>query len=531
MVRKNQLNKHDSGQEDSAVLMIETEEINYDLDSDPELEADSELIKYEFNMIELPFFTKDKNIEDGRARKYTFSARDNSYMKVTPSGDKDLISNKIPQEFDEKIFYGILKLSKEQNSKTVVTDYFTLAKVSSVPYKNLERIKDSIQRLRNCKIEFNNLFYNAELKGRMDGNQDFNILQDKEEYTFKELLRLSEEKKEKYQKYFRNSKISEILVLTLADKVYKNIEKKGFLYFNQKELLEIDNATARKLFLLVTKWQGWEKKSVIKRSCRFIASRIPLSWEKANIPKTVEYIESASFILKKKNLIKDFVLIRNKPLGNSYIEFYFSNETSKLIDYNMKAAGITTGHEGMIIDSVEDEFLQEDKQMNIFETPALKEIKGLLELIPEEFRNDSNRRTLEQYSEKGSDFIRSNIEYTKKNCTGNFSAYLKKALDNDWAEGEREKTEYLKKQKAEARRKEEEEKEQNEGKNEELRITAEKKYKAMTPEELESIHQEARESMYFKMILQKKITSKEIKEEEALKEAALLMINGKKPIN
>lgn len=531
MGSKNQIKKQTSGQETIDVKMIELEEIHYNLDSDPELEANSELIKYEFNMIELPFFTKDRNIEDGKARKYIFSEKDNSYMMVTPSGAPGLISHKIPQEFDEKIFYGILKLSKEQNSKEVVTDYFTLAKVSDVPYNKLERIKDSIERLSRCTIELQNLFYNAEMKRKIIGKEPFPIIQHAFTYSFDQTVKLPEDKKEKYQKYFRNSKINEILILTFSDHMYKNLEHKGFLYFNQKELLEIDNATARKMFMLIKKWHGWENKPVIRRSCRFLASRIPLSWEKSNIPGTINVIEKACEMLKEKELIQNFALTRNRPLGNSYVEFYFSDETSKLIDYNMKAASITTGHEGLIIDSVEDEFLQEDKQMNIFETPALKEITGLFEIIPEEYRNDSNRKTIEKFSGKGSEFIRSNIEYTKKNCTDNFDAYLKKALENDWASGDRTKAEYLKNKEAETKRKEEEEKEQNEGKNEELRITAEKKYKAMTPEELESIHQEARESMYFKMILQKKITSKEIKEEEALKEAALLMINGKKPIN
>ncbi len=520
MVKKKEVVKHNSGQETSDVKMIEIEEINYNLDSDPELEANSELIKYEFNMIELPFFTKDKNVGDGKAKKYIFSEKDKSYMKITPSGDTDLISNKIPQEFDEKIFYGILKLSREQDSKTVITDYFTLAKVSGVHYNDMKRIKDSIQRLRNCKIEMNNLFYNATIKGKMDGNQDFNILQDKEEYTFKEMQKLPEEKKEQYRKYFRNSKISEILVMTLADKVYNNIEKKGFLYFNQKELLEINNATARKLFLLITKWQGWEKKLSIKRSCRFLASRIPLSWEKTNIPGTINVIESAVNQLKSKNLISNFVLSRTKPLSNSYVEFYFNDTGSRLYDYNYKAAGITTGHEGLVIDAVTDEFLDE-RQMSLFPGNISEdEFNGIMQLLPEKHRTGVNEDILKTFTAKGKEYLISSIEYAKKNCKENFDAYLRMTIEKDWAKGEREK------QGLEVK-KENEEKLKTADDSERLRRSAEQTYHKMKSSELEKMHEEAERSSYYRFVLKDKVEKNEIAQDDALKEASIVLISGR----
>ena len=113
MTKKNLPKKDEPTTTNIQLLKITTESIDYDLDSDKELETNAELIKYEFNMIELPFFSKDKNVRDGVAKQYTFSNKKNQYLKVIPSGDPSLISNKIPQEFDEKIFYGILKLSKE----------------------------------------------------------------------------------------------------------------------------------------------------------------------------------------------------------------------------------------------------------------------------------------------------------------------------------------------------------------------------------------------------------------------------------
>jgi len=371
-MERKQLKKQDVGQEDIISSKIETEEIDYDLDSDLELENDYNLIKYEFNLIELPFFTKDKKIEKDRGRKYTFSKKDNSYMRVVPSGDPDLISNKIPQEFDEKIFYGILRLSREQKGQEVVTDYYTLAKASGVPYNKLSRIKDSLERLSNCKVELHNLVYNAELKKKIAGKEPFPILQHVLTYTFDDVVHLPEEIKEKYKNYFRNSKINEILVIEFGSFMYRNLKKKGFLYFDQKKLLGISNATARKIYVMITKWKGWEKKNDIKRSCRFLASRIPLSWEKNSIRKTVQSIDHSCNILKESGLIDNYILEKTKPVGNSSVIFIFSNEYTKIDNYNTKASRTSTGHEEIIINNVEDEYVDE-RQTTVFDNLNKKE--------------------------------------------------------------------------------------------------------------------------------------------------------------
>jgi len=363
-----QVKKLDSGHEDIRITEIELEEINYDLDSDTELESNQELIKNEFNMIELPFFTKDKRVEKGKARKYLFSNKDKSYMMISPSGKPGLISQKIPQEFDEKIFYGILKLSREQGGPEVITDYFTLAKVSGVHYNDLTRIKDSLERLSNCSVELHNLVYNAELKAKVAGKKPFPILQHVFTNTFEEIVKLPADKKERYQKYFRNSKISEILIIEFGSFMYRNLEKKGFLYFDQKKLLGISNATARKIYVMITKWKGWEKKNSIRRSCRFLASRIPLSWEKNSVRKTVLSIDNSCKILKDSGLIDNYILEKTKPVSNSSVIFIFSNDHNKIDSYNTKASRTATGHEEITINNVEDEYL-DDRQTTLFDVP------------------------------------------------------------------------------------------------------------------------------------------------------------------
>ncbi len=440
MVKKNAL-KNDSGQEDFKVRMIETEEIDYDLDADIELEKDYSLIKYEFNMVELPFFTKDKKIEEGKARKYTFSKKDESYMRIVPSGDPELISNKIPQEFDEKIFYGILKLSKEQGSKMeIVTDYFTLAKVSGTHYNNLERIKDSLQRLSGCKVELNNLMYSKELRMKVRGNKPFPILEHVHTYTFEQAVEMPESK---YSGYFKNRRINEILVIKFGTYLFQNVQQRGFLYFDQKKLLEISNATARKIYLMATKWNGYEKKNEVKRSCRFIASRIPLSWETKNIGNTVRIIEKSCETLKGMGMIKDYSFIKTKPVSNSFVTLEFDKDHNQVEAYNYKASNTPTGHEDIIIDSVEDEFLvdpvEDDRQTTMFDLTEM-------EIDPVEEEEKKQKEKTKKIREKAH-LIYENLKgenRTKYEEKAKTSKYYKIMLENRINNGSISKEEAIK---------------------------------------------------------------------------------------
>lgn len=519
------------------IIMIKEDVINYELDDDI---AATNLIKYEFNMIELPFFTRNKKVENGRAKRYTFSERNKSYMRVVPSGDPQLISNKIPQEFDEKIFYGILKLSREQNSKEVITDYFTLAKSANVHYKNLERIKDSLERLNSTSIEIRNLFYNAADKQGMTSKEDFRILQHLTTYTFDDIQKLAEDKQGDYKKYFRNSKISEVLIIGISDHMYRNIEQKGFLYFNQDALLEVENAAARKLYILITKWHGWEKKNVIRRSCGFLASRIPFSWEKKAVLGTINSLEKACQVLKEKNLLLDYVVIRRKPLTKSFVDFSFSDKHNRVMSYN-RTASVETGHERIMITNMVDEFLEEDdRQTKLFdETPPLDAqfvektsspalmSENIISALPEKLRTLVNQEIIQKHLHQGNDYCISNIRYSVANYKENFTAYLSKALQDDWSKGEREQEQLkrdLQNQHEEALRKEEEEKTRQ---SEFIKEKAATMMNAMNKEEYKEYAQEAKESMIYKIMMENKVKNNEIDEATAIKEVILALLSNK----
>ena len=449
-------------------IKIEVQEQHYDLDK--EFEKDDSIFRYEFNLIELPIFSKNDKVKKGISKKYIFSEKDNSYIAIIPSSSPFVRSNKILQEFDETIFYAIMRLSRVQKNKTVITDYFTLMEIAKLRYdgNKLERTKDSIERMKENLIEISHAFYDAKAgKGRI--NRKINLLQSVKFITFEEYQELPKENQKEYAPYFRNSKIKEILILTISDEIYQNIENKGYLNFDAEKLLRIDNAVTRKLFVLLMKWQGWEKKTNIIRSCRFIASRIPLSFDIKNVHGTIKLLDKASSQLKEFSLIKNFMMVKTKPLSDSKIEFEFftthdhdllGDNKQKLLCMTNQFLAVETGHECLQIEN-EDEFIELTEKVaqetidikpsnisisrepfqltfdSINEIEPSKELSDLFNLLPPDHREKETIRAIIHKCSKrmGLDYVRRNIEYSNKNSKTNYRAYLVEALKNDYGLG------------------------------------------------------------------------------------------------
>ena len=287
-------------------------------------------VNYVYSIMDLPVFTLNPNVKEGVVMQYIFSAKDQSCLRVIPTRDL-----KILQEADEKIFSTILRIAEYQKSAVVITDFPTLAKASGVSYQKSNRIKDAIERLKKCSLEFNNI-KNVSYRG-------FQLLSEFEIITFKKpekaaesdiekvaesdiekaekhLLRFfNEETDKRISDYLRNKQnLKYLLVLRIADEIFSDIQNGHFLTFDKKTLFSLTFA-ARRLFLLLKQQQIAENKHQF--SCAFIASRMPLSYKGTNVPKTLDNIEEAAEMLKEKGLITDYCLTRKKPLKYSYIDF------------------------------------------------------------------------------------------------------------------------------------------------------------------------------------------------------------------
>lgn len=404
------------------------------------LEKDDSLIKYEFNFIELPFFTKDDRIGKNVSKKYSFSGT--SYMQVTPSQEEES-GHKIPQDFDEKIFYAILRLYRRYDRKRIVTTIYELLELAGagVSTKDYDRVKESIFRLQGTSIKCSNILYNAEDRKRMSDTQLIKILQ------YARIVKVEDISARDRADYKERIKanMKEVVIVELSDFIERNILSKGYLNYDAEKLIDIANATARKMYLLIEKWRGWEKSDTIRRSCRFIASRIPLSWEDKNVSGSIKSIEKAAQELKTKGLIGDFQLSRSGGVKDTDIIFFFEGATAsaraQAIRKRNEEQIQETGHEGIqILDVTYD-----DRQATIFDakaepkdSPPLDgpaELTGLMDLIPAVSRTKSIQALVARYlKEKGAEYVSSNIEYCRKNAR-DFGGMLPSALLKDFGEG------------------------------------------------------------------------------------------------
>lgn len=383
---------------------LKVEEVHYNLESDPLLREEN-IFPYEMNIIEYPIFSLNDKAKINTSMKYIFNEAKNQYIEIIPPSASG--GNKILQEFDERLFYSIMQLSKQQNSKTVITDYFTLAKYANISYtRYLSRIKEGIERLRGCTIILNNAFYVSQQRGILNDIIELNILQSKRILTFEDYFNMPETEKNNFKKYFRNKKIKEILILNINDFIFDNIKNKGYLSFDSDKLLKL-KGISRKLYLLLMKWQGYEKKSEIVRSCKFLASHISLSWNTRNTSSTINNLEKACKNLVELNFLKDFQLEKRTPLKNSIIKFTFftvhdhdklKTKEIEIIKENDKLSCLT-GYESLNIVKTEE---------RIIDTLMLKEEE--IELIEEKL-TDEQKNEINKICTKGKEKITLEVAY------------------------------------------------------------------------------------------------------------------------
>lgn len=455
-------------------------------------------IKYELNLIEFPIFSKDKKISENVEITYTFSEKEDEHLTITPGNESENICNKILQEFDEKIFYALMRIYEETRKRKIVSDYSSLIKIADMKYttQSLYRAKDSLQRMESCSIKFNKAFYDA--KSKKDGlnyikqTKKLNLLSSLETLTFEKYKNKGIEKNEEdYKKYFnRHKNIKEIFIATLNDDIIENIENHSHKYFKTQDLLALKNSTVRKLYIMLTKWRHWEKKNKIRRTSKFLASRIPLSWTKSNIPGSVRSLEKACEELKRTGKISDYNINRENGLENSSIDFIFRkvNEDIAIEELN-KLIGIEeTGHEKIeIVKEEKKEFMEQLKLMDEEEKIYSIEVLELFNLLPKVDRIELRKDSFEELLKKHSfDMLKSDLNYCSKKNTDDFFAYfLKSTNSGHYSLAEIEKQKKIDELKEEKEQKKEEEKEDKLKIKKEINKKATERYSKLEEEEID----------------------------------------------
>lgn len=413
-------------------------EMDFTLDN-IELE-NSNLIRLEMNMIEFPLFTKNKKIKENTTMKYIFDKNKDKWMKVSP-----VLNSKIPSEFEEKILYAVMQLyRKNEYKQEVVTDFYSLIKEMNINYsgKSVKEVRDGIETISKTTYEFNNCFYDNHIAGTLTDKITTNI------FTTR-IIDLDEEKTvaPEYQKYFRNSKIKNLIIFTFSKDFYKNIIAKGFLRFDSKLLLQMEDSVARTIFIMITKWRN--KKLYFKISSKEIAGKVPLAFEKKNISKTVSRISTAFEYLKNKELLNDYAFFKGKKMEESYYEIYFTSEHN----FNYYTDTKAPNQEMFYINSVENDVFNDN--ISAFEAPAASaesninqdDINYLFNLLPDEEKLAESKWKAE-FSKHLTSFSLEEVEESllmaMDKSKSSLAGYLDKCIKLGWAKGYKEQK--LKKQ-------------------------------------------------------------------------------------
>lgn len=404
----------------------------YDVDTLEEMEKKEGMVRYEMNVVELPFFSKDKKVKVNEIKTYHFSKRRNTFMRVIPGLDR-----KIPLEFAEKLFIVLLQIQKENGySKTIYTDInYLIDKLNiQVNGKNRRLIWEAILDLSRTTYVFNNVYY---LKENQD--QKGMIVKDLLETRILEEVRKIkvEDMKDEDKNHVRNSYVKEIIKITFSTYIQTNIVNKGYLLFNSKQLLGIKSSVTRSIYQMIEKWRNNKEEMTV--FSKRLASRIPLSWKKENISSTVSRLKRSFKELEEMELIKSAKFFRNGHNEESYFMVVFNNS-------RLSQAYYVTGQENMEIEDIESfENINND---NGVKNPVIStleplsfgvdknQIEEIYMIFPLKARElKSLKRNIKSALEKYDfDYVKYNAEYTVLNAKRSYLKYFSGSLENNWAE-------------------------------------------------------------------------------------------------
>ena len=294
----------------------------------------------------------------------------------------------------QRKFYNVfLYVAKENLKKDVNKDYYSIHLIDIINILELEkpnkqRLKQMIKDLVDIKIEYNYLRKDGETWGISsvlnDVKVDFDDIAGKTviSYAIPRVVR-----KAMINKNGMFAKIDLIVVKGLKSK-YAILLYELIKDYEKVQVPELSIQEFRKMFGIEDKYSRMPdlRKYVLDPACEEINNN-------SNIDFTVSY-----------KLIKDGKVY-------THIKFHVKPKPAKIKLDQQKYKIIT-------------QEVKENPDLSVF-----------LALIPEEYRAKKNLITvvLGGLEEKGKEYTQAQIEYTNKNAKKNYVAFLKKAIESDYA--------------------------------------------------------------------------------------------------
>jgi|GEM_PF-5754075 len=380
------------------------------------------LVRVDINIIQFPIFSKNTKKRKNEITTYYFNKNRDTFITVTPSAGEY-----IPGETEEVIFIALMSIMKRNGMKqefyTTSSEIKTEAKISSKNYGAV--IKNSLMRLSSTNYNFKNTMYSSENKGVISEEVSTPIL------TFK-AKSLLEKNHQHLRTEFNDKRIKEAYWIKISDHFFDNMVNKGYFVYDSDLLLDLKSSIARTIYMLIEKLRF--NQNYLKIDTVFLIKRIPLKFEKRNLPQTIKTLEGAFKELVAKNLIEKYNFLKDSTWLKSEIEIYFpeisivdkQKRFFEDLNYFKKISS------NMLISDMKHEVIK-NENMNI--TSEL--VEEIFNLMPKEAKKLTTmpKTIYESLLKFGLDKVKKTVLYmVKQKSLKSPRAYFLKALENDWAE-------------------------------------------------------------------------------------------------
>lgn len=300
--------------ETQIIEMPEMEIIESDLSLDETNCKNKELIRLDLNIIQYPIFCKNTNKKTNKIMRYDFNKNRNNYIIITPQpGDS------VPAETEEKLLIGIMSLMKEKGYKSsfIVTTQ-ELKEAANIPdIKCASVIKKGLSRMCGASYKFSNTLYSSETKSVLKNIVQTNILNYR-------VIKLDQSENKNYRDEYNDKRVKEIYEISMSEIFYKNIISSGYLVFDAHTLLGMESSTTRTMYMIIEKLRF--NKPILLVDAIYLIKRIPLTFNKQYLTRTIGILKKSLEELKNKNLIENYRFIKNKTWEKSEIEIKFPIE-------------------------------------------------------------------------------------------------------------------------------------------------------------------------------------------------------------
>lgn len=288
--------------------MVELKNTNYTF----EIERDE---KYKYSFLELPIFNRDRKIGEGVNKRYTLNHKTDSYIEIKAAYFEEEDKYKNINEFDEKIFYGLIKLYWDTRNELIITDYFEILRSARIAYNGatFKRVSEGLPRLLKTNISVNNIngIENCTLK----------LIEELRIIERNSNIEKDIEQNKIVEKFFRNSKIKRIVLIKLNPILTEELKK-----IDVDNLNILKKLNSKKIYILIQKWFEFERECNLEKKFSEISAFLPFNWEKTSVSRTIKYIIEAFEELKDKDMIKKYEVFRVKPNSESFIKFQINEK-------------------------------------------------------------------------------------------------------------------------------------------------------------------------------------------------------------